>query len=323
MRLFSTRAPNKSSSDRIKDLKAKNIFTDTSHSFNNSTNRHNNYNNTIRYTKNGELKSVNSNELKQLLARGQSLCKDGLCRNTEKKSCYIPKSNVLKKGLLNCSRSKMATAVKVDTNTNLFSHYVQELLPYTKPKNSFPMAKQTNNCLDITIDPKGLYMDICPEGGYNVIDETVKEKHLWNATTILGEQDINGIYKYCQGGNNINLSWGNNTKQNYLVSYHPKNKVVFTETKQTKKPKKCFISAECDTDDDNYCTVTCDDETVIYTSCSDSSSDDDWCTFTCGDKVIYTSCSDSCSDDDDCCTFTCGDKVIYRSCSDSCSDDDY
>ena len=43
MRLFSTRAPNKSSSDRIKDLKAKNIFTDTSHSFNNSTNRHNNY----------------------------------------------------------------------------------------------------------------------------------------------------------------------------------------------------------------------------------------------------------------------------------------
>ena len=89
---------------------------------------------------------------------------------------------------------------------------------------------------------------------------------------------------------------------------------VDTKTKKKKKKTKCSSS------DDNCCTVTCGDGTVIYTSCSDSSSDDDCCTVTCGDgTVIYTSCSDS-SSDDDCCTFTCGDgTVIYT----SCSDDDY
>ena len=89
--------------------------------------------------------------------------------------------------------------------------------------------------------------------------------------------------------------------------------------KKTKKTKK----TKCSSSDDDCCTVTCGDGTVIYTSCSDSSSDDDCCTFTCGDgTVIYTSCSDS-SSDDDCCTFTCGDgTVIYTSCSDSSSDDD-
>ena len=54
--------------------------------------------------------------------------------------------------------------------------------------------------------------------------------------------------------------------------------------KKTKKTKK----TKCSSSDDDCCTVTCGDGTVIYTSCSDSSSDDDCCTKTCGkDKCCY------------------------------------
>ena len=88
---------------------------------------------------------------------------------------------------------------------------------------------------------------------------------------------------------------------------------VDTKTKNKKKKKKKTKKTKCSSSDDDCCTVTCGDGTVIYTSCSDSSSDDDCCTFTCGDgTVIYTSCSDS-SSDDDCCTKTCGkDKCCYK-----------
>ena len=48
MRPFQVLAPNKSSGDRIKDLKAKIIFKDAKLSFNKATNRCNNFNDTIR-----------------------------------------------------------------------------------------------------------------------------------------------------------------------------------------------------------------------------------------------------------------------------------
>lgn len=254
MRPFQVLAPNKSSGDRIKDLKAKIIFKDAKLSFKKSTNRCNNFNNTIRYTKKGALKSTNNHRLKQILSRGQALCEDGIYDSHSCKVC----PDVKKRGLLNYSKGLMATAVKIDTNTNLFSHYVQELLPPTTNGTPVPMidcynivgdnADQRvdsiknvliggsgelyedidNNTEEIFIfDPSGVYMDSCAAGGDNVINGILKQKHLWNSTTILGSQDINGSYQICQGGSGINLSWGNNTKQNYLISYDPNNKIVF------------------------------------------------------------------------------------------------
>jgi hypothetical protein len=255
MRPFQVLAPNKSSGDRIKDLKAKIIFEDAKLSFKKSTNRCNNFNDTIRYTKKGALKSTNNNELKQILSRGQALCEDGICVSH---SCDVNGSLVKKRGLLNCPQGLMATAVKIDTNANLFSHYVQGLLP-TTTSGTVPIIDCHDIVADITdsfvnsiknvsidsdtgklyedagdniaeifiFDPSGVYMDSCAAGGDNVISGNLKQEHLWNSTTILGSQDINGTYQTCQGGSGINLSWGNNTKQNYLISYDPNNKIVF------------------------------------------------------------------------------------------------
>jgi len=264
MRPFQVLAPNKSSGDRIKDLKAKIIFEDAKLSFNKATNRCNNFNDTIRYTKKGALKSTNNNELKQILSRGQALCEDGICD-----SCDINGTDK-KRGLLNCSKGLKATAVKIDTNTNLFSHYVQELLPPTTSDTPVPMidcynivCDSTDQCVDsiknvpidggelnkdldnnteeiFIFDPSGVYMDLCAAGGDNVINGILKQEHLWNSTTILGSQDINGSYQICQGGSGINLSWGNNTKQNYLISYDPNNKIVFN-TAPNIFTKKCNI----------------------------------------------------------------------------------
>jgi len=284
MRPFQVLAPNKSSGDRIKDLKAKIIFEDAKLSFKKTTNRCNNFNDTIRYTKKGALKSTNNNELKQILSRGQALCEDGICVSHScetqilsrgqalcedgicvSHSCDINSeivddtgSVVKKRGLLNCPQGLMATAVKIDTNANLFSHYVQGLLP-TTTSGTVPIIDCHDIVADITdsfvnsiknvsidsdtgklyedagdniaeifiFDPSGVYMDSCAAGGDNVISGNLKQEHLWNSTTILGSQDINGTYQTCQGGSGINLSWGNNTKQNYLISYDPNNKIVF------------------------------------------------------------------------------------------------
>ena len=275
MRPFQVLAPNKSSGDRIKDLKAKIIFKDAKLSFKKSTNRCNNFNDTIRYTKKGALKSTNNNELKQILSRGQALCEDGICVSH---SCDINSeivddtgSVVKKRGLLNCPQGLMATAVKIDTNTNLFSHFVQELLPPTASgtvpmidchnivggitdqfvdsiknisidHNSGELYEDVDNNIEeiFIFDPSGVYMDSCAAGGDNVISGILKQKHLWNSTTILGSQDINGSYQNCQGGSGINLSWGNNTKQNYLISYDPNNKIVFN-TDPNIFTKKCNV----------------------------------------------------------------------------------
>ena len=240
-RPFQVLAPNKSSGDRIKDLKAKIIFEDAKLSFKNATNRCNNFNDTVRYTKKGALKSTNNNELKQVLSRGQALCEDGIC---DSHSCDINDTDVKKRGLLNCPQGLMTTAVKIDTNTNLFSHFVQELLPPTT-NGTVLMIECHNIADDITeeifiFDPSGVYMDSCAAGGDNVINGILKQKHLWNSTTILGSQDINDSYQICQGGSGINLSWGNNTKQNYLISYDPNNKIVFN-TDPNILTKKCNV----------------------------------------------------------------------------------
>jgi|SaaInlStandDraft_1057018.scaffolds.fasta_scaffold46958_2 hypothetical protein len=279
MRPFSVRAPNKSSGDRVRDLKAKNIFNGAKSSFRNNINRGNNYNNTIRFTKQGSLKSAQSNDLRQLLARGYALCEDGICDISNGTGvCDISNTNVFKRGLLNCSHGNMSTSVKIDTNTNIFSHFVQQLLPVYNGDQSLPMIGKltTTPCSttieygritdlscnsdsvvlsstssvvveydtpdknDLIFDPSGLYMSSCGVGGCNVASG--KKKHLWNSTTILGSQDISGTYQVCQGGSGINLSWGNNTKQNYLVSYDPKKKIRFNINSNVGNTKKCNVN---------------------------------------------------------------------------------
>lgn len=234
MRLFQVLAPNKSSSDRINDLKAKNIFKDAKQTFK-KTNKNNNFNNSIRYTIQGGLKSTKNHELKQILARGQVLCGDTNCYisygDTDKKTC----SNTYEIG---------PTSVKVDTNTNLFSHYVKELIPddihmISSYDPSYCVAAiNPGKIIDIScseihsdgngiiFDPSGLYTDTNAVGGNNR-NGLVKKKHLWNATTILGSRDISGCYQPCQGGSGVNLSLGNSTKQNYLASFDPNNKIMF------------------------------------------------------------------------------------------------
>ena len=81
----------------------------------------------------------------------------------------------------------------------------------------------------IIFDPHGLYIDPNAVGGNNDTNGLVKIKHLWNATIILGSRDISGCYQHCQGGSGVNLSLGNSTKQNYLASYDPNNKIMFNK----------------------------------------------------------------------------------------------
>ena len=233
MRLFQVLAPNKSSSDRTRDLKAKNIFKDTKQTLKQSTLRYNNFNNSIRYTNQGGLKSIENNELKQILARGHALCGDT--------NCYISYGDNK-----TCSNNHEIgpTSVKVDTNTNLFSHYVKELTPDISMISSYDhtycvAVKNDGMIIDtscsethadgngIIFDPDGLYTDTNAVGNNNAISGIVKKKHLWNATIILGSQDISGCYQHCQGGSGVNLSLGNSTKQNYLASYDPNNKIMF------------------------------------------------------------------------------------------------
>ena len=263
MRPFSVLAPNKSSGDRVKDLKAKHIFKDAKLSFKKNVNRCNNFNNTIRFTKQGGLKSTESNELRQLLARGYSLCEDGIC-DSNSVVCDISSTSIKKRGLLNCSHSNMASAVKIDTNTNLFSHFVQQLLPSQgdKPIPMIASYDPSYCAIDISygiiidpkcstthsdgagiiFDPSGLYVDSCATGGGGAISGIEKQKHLWNSTAILGSNDISGQYQVCQGGGGVNLSWGNNTKQNYLVSYNPTNKIRFGINPQAKKIVACDVT---------------------------------------------------------------------------------
>ena len=233
MRLFKVLAPNKSSSDRTNDLKAKNIFKDAKQTFK-STNKNNNFNNSIRYTNQGGLKSTENNELKQILTRGQALCGDT--------DCYISYGDTE-----TCSNTHEIgpTSVKVDTSTNLFSHYVKELIPddiymISSYDPTYCVSKKTEGMIidiscseihsdgnGIIFDPSGLYTDANAIGDNNAISGIVKKKHLWNATIILGSYDISGCYQPCQGGSGVNLSLGNSTKQNYLASYTPNNKIMF------------------------------------------------------------------------------------------------
>ena len=126
MRPFTVRAPHKNSSDRIRDLKAKSLYKDAKLAFEHNGTK--NYNGGIKFTKEGTLKSVESKDMKLLLSRGYALCQDGLCEGTAS-ICDISNTKVVKRGLLNCSKGSMATAIKIDTNTNIFSHFVQKLLP--------------------------------------------------------------------------------------------------------------------------------------------------------------------------------------------------
>jgi hypothetical protein len=126
MRPFSVRAPHKTSSDRTRDLKAKNIYKNAKLAFEHNGKK--NYNGSIKFTEEGTLKSVESKNLKNLLSRGFALCEDGICDGPEN-ICDISNTNVVKRGLLNCTKGNMATAVKIDTETNIFSHFVQQLLP--------------------------------------------------------------------------------------------------------------------------------------------------------------------------------------------------
>ena len=94
----------------------------------------------------------------------------------------------------------------------------------------------------IIFDPSGVFLEPCADGGGGEINKEEQIKHLWNKTAILGSKDISETYQVCQGGGGINLSWGNNTKQNYLVSYNPQKKIRFNINPKTKKIKKCNVN---------------------------------------------------------------------------------
>ena len=174
----------------------------------------------------------------------------------------ISGTGIARRGVLHCSKKPDWATVTPQTENNLFTHFVSAYLP-TTPALPFPMlatngiSGENLNYLtygfidvsgvdasgtipsqysgtqevtrdDVFPDPLGLYSpfsNTCRPG--SEYDKTIF-KHKHNQTMIRGDSDINGYPTVCQGGNKTNLSWGNNTKQNYLIAYDPrKTKVRF------------------------------------------------------------------------------------------------
>ena len=232
-RPFGTLQPNLSAGDRIKNVKARALYKATKKAFSRGVKQ--NKNSEIKVSPAGVLCNTRSNELRYLINRGYALCEDSGC------PCWFEGSNVTPQ-----------------TENNLFTHFVSSYLPKT-PAHPFPMlatkgvsGENTNyltygyidvsgvdpsgaedqysgtmdNQYSIFPDPLGLYSpynNTCrPGSGY---DKTIF-KHNWNQTMVRGSHDIINDPTVAQGGNGFNLSWSNNTKQNYLISYDPRNTKV-------------------------------------------------------------------------------------------------
>jgi len=180
MRPFEIRAPNRSASDRIRDLKAKTIFKASKIEYQRGINSRKK---SITFTKRGLLKNVISNDLKQLLSRGYALCEDGVSYSNDPSS-FIANTEIRKRGLLNCSKTKMSKTVKINTQNNLFSHFTKQNLPKIPDESTFPMiASYDSSYCDISLnfgiisgtpcspahmngegiilDPAGLYKNTC------------------------------------------------------------------------------------------------------------------------------------------------------------------
>ena len=232
-RPFGTLQPNLSAGERIKNVKARALYKATKKAFSRGVKQ--NKNSEIKVSPAGVLCNTRSNELRYLINRGYALCEDGIC------PCWFEGSNVTPQ-----------------TENNLFTHFVSSYLPKT-PAHPFPMlatkgvsGENTNYLtyghIDVSgVDPSGTedqysgtmdkqysifpdplglyspYNNTCrPGSGY---DKTIF-KHNWNQTMIRGANDIINDPTVAQGGSGINLSWSNNTKQNYLISYDPRNTKV-------------------------------------------------------------------------------------------------
>ena len=244
-RPFGTLQPNLSASERIKNVKARSLYKSTKKAFSRNPKQHKN--SEIKVSPAGIVCNTRSNELRYLINRGYALCEDGVC------PCWFNGSNV-----------------SPQTENNLFTHFVSAYLPKT-PAHPYPMlatkgvsGENTNyltyGYIDVSgVDPSGAedqysgtkdkknsifpdplglyspYNNTCrPGSGYN---KTIF-KHNWNQTMVRGNHDIINDPTVAQGGNGFNLSWSNNTKQNYLMSYDPRNTKVHLNI--------CPAKVECD-----------------------------------------------------------------------------
>ena len=237
-RPFGTLQPNLSASERIKNVKARSLYKTTKRAFSRNAKQHKN--SEIKVSPAGIVYNTRSNELRYLINRGYALCEDGEC------PCWFEGSNVTPQ-----------------TENNLFTHYVSGFLPRT-PAYPFPMLATkgvsgenpnylTYGHIDVSgVDPSGaedqysgapwtennnsqysIFTD--PLGLYSPYNNTCRPgyssgktifKHNWNQTMVRGNHDIINDPDVAQGGNGFNLSWSNNTKQNYLIAYDPRNTKV-------------------------------------------------------------------------------------------------
>ena len=276
-RPFASLQPNLSSGDRIRNLKAKTIYKSAKKSFSRGGGR--NKNSKIRFSSSGMLSSTRSQDLLQLLNRGYALCEDGICPpcDIDCSGQDISGTGIVRRGVLHCSKKPDWATVTPQTENNLFTHFVSAYLP-TTPALPFPMlatngiSGENLNYLtygfidvsgvdasgtsreysgtqearrdDVFPDPLGLYSpfsNTCRPG--SEYDKTIF-KHKHNQTMIRCDSDINGYPTVCQGGNKTNLSWGNNTKQNYLIAYDPrKTKVRFNICPDVKDISSCIINS--------------------------------------------------------------------------------
>ena len=274
-RPFNTRQPNLTSSDRIKNLKAKTIYKSAKSSFRHGNKK--NANGKIHFTQTGTLRSTRSHELGLLLNRGYALCEDGICPPCvpDCSGQDISGTGVVPRGLFQCAKSPNWSSVTPQTENNLYTHFVSAYLPKMEGGIPFPMGawpqdisatsganflQQLNWGYDPTGGPGINFSgtehenDMDPMGYYKVNPEcrrmgggSMTFRRPATGTMIRGEQDINGHYTVCQGGNKANLTWGNNTKQNYLISYDPRNtKVRFNICEKTKDISQCYIGTPPD-----------------------------------------------------------------------------
>ena len=236
MNCFNNNRPNLSSSERIQNKKAKTLFKSNVISFQTASSK--GYSGDVGFNNNGTLRNTDNYEMLLNVNRGSALCADGAYRN-----CSVDLSSpsaVVQKGLNACKgEGKVKLTLSQDDVYSCFDGSSNNPVQNGNANSGFASMYSYN--LDSASNDR--------EDNYLLSDfeSALKQNDLSNSllvldpsNTLFGANDCsidtenskNGSGRYLNYASmseptNGTLRSGNNTKQNYLISYDPKNCVNF------------------------------------------------------------------------------------------------